>query len=341
MKKRDVSIDFWRGMAIISVILIHTVFHSGERYVPISIACISLLFDIPVFMFISGMVYAIKGDFASKIKEIVHLLYRWTIFVVILFIYLYIVDKENVFFKDFFSWISFRPSANSIYSIGLKYSLWFMIYYIQSVLLCSLVIDFFKHKKFSLKYYGYFLILLFFMLISTNNGVSYFSLSSNLLGYAFFFILGYIAYNNNFLDKLWKYGVSIFTLLIIILGLFKFNGFSISDLQTLKGNMSYIYVLVSLFSLFTVLFLKNKFKYKSFFAKVISFVGKNSICMYFAQGISSSLLYLIEPNINLPLCYKLFTMFVINLSISSTIFVLLYFIFKLFDFFYNKILEKK
>lgn len=54
-KIRDVYLDFYRGIAAISVVLIHTVYWSGEGYLSESILrTLVLLVDVPLFVFLSG-----------------------------------------------------------------------------------------------------------------------------------------------------------------------------------------------------------------------------------------------------------------------------------------------
>ena len=70
MKKSNVErnngIDFFKGLAAISVIFIHTVFHSGNNYVPLNISCYALLFDVPVFMCISGITLKFNSSPVKK-----------------------------------------------------------------------------------------------------------------------------------------------------------------------------------------------------------------------------------------------------------------------------------
>ena len=44
MKKRNYNIDFLRGIATISIIIIHTAFWSGTEYLPSWVSNLTLLF---------------------------------------------------------------------------------------------------------------------------------------------------------------------------------------------------------------------------------------------------------------------------------------------------------
>ena len=50
-KQRDSYIDVVKGLALLSIMLIHTVFWSGQDYVPSFCQNIVLCFDVPVFFF--------------------------------------------------------------------------------------------------------------------------------------------------------------------------------------------------------------------------------------------------------------------------------------------------
>lgn len=54
-KQRDSYIDVVKGLALLSIMLIHTVFWSGQDYVPSFCQNIVLCFDVPVFFLLSGM----------------------------------------------------------------------------------------------------------------------------------------------------------------------------------------------------------------------------------------------------------------------------------------------
>jgi len=53
-KKRLETVDIWKGITILSVVLIHTVFWSGRLYLPDWTRQVVLLLDVTVFFFISG-----------------------------------------------------------------------------------------------------------------------------------------------------------------------------------------------------------------------------------------------------------------------------------------------
>ena len=341
MKKRVNSIDFFRGIAALSVIMIHTVFHSGNSYVPANIQGWFLLIDIPIFIYLSGLLFAYNESSRKKLIEIGNLIKKWFIFCVICYIYLMIVDKGNIYYRDFVSWLVFNPITNSIYTISLKSSLSFMHYYIIAGIVCSVVIYFIKSGSKENEYYKnvfYVLLFMIFMLLTVNvNSGDYFSMNSTGIGYCIFFLIGFLSYKYKF-KNLKQYLITMIVLNIIIFEVFHVNGYTMARLQNLKSVMNYTYVLVSLNSIFTIIFLKDRLKCKGLVFKPINFIGKNAFYMYFAQGINSSLLYLIVPKISMEsLALKIITMFLINLSMASLIFIILVLFYKTVDKIINKI----
>lgn len=66
-KKRFESIDIWKGITILSVVLIHTVFWSGRFYLPDWTRQVVLLLDVTVFFFISG--YLLRSRSSKIVVE--------------------------------------------------------------------------------------------------------------------------------------------------------------------------------------------------------------------------------------------------------------------------------
>lgn len=92
--KRDGFVDFFKGALILWVIHIHTVFWSGQYYLPEIARQTSLLIDVAAFVFISG--YLTKSsDFASSlrksIKQLISLYSNYIAFSCLLLIPLYFI----------------------------------------------------------------------------------------------------------------------------------------------------------------------------------------------------------------------------------------------------------
>lgn len=342
--KRNNGIDFFRGLAAISVIFIHTVFHSGNNYVPLNISCYSLLFDIPVFMCIAGMTLSFSKSYLSKIDELINLFKKWLFFGLFCFIYLFIFDREELHYTDLFPWLVLKVKSSSDLLISLQASMSFFTYYIQVTIFFSLIIFFIRKSKIEYnlqnKFLSFLILILFFILISLNYNVPYLGLNTIFVAYSFFYCIGYLSMSYTF--KSTKAFIAI-EILFIAINLFSFYSFNydISHLQNLKMSMNFLYPLISLPSLFLVIYLRDKFEYSNKLCQLINFVGKNAIFMFFAQGLSSSLLFKIVSLVNIKLLgLKIFVMFVINIIIAILFFVLVLYFYKLLSGLLKKIIEK-
>ena len=96
----------------------------------------------------------------------------------------------------------------------------------------------------------------------------------------------------------------------------------LSDLQTIKFSFSVVYLPFSLISIILFWYLKDKLKIKD--KNPIVYIGKNAIWFYFAQGISSSLLYYIYPYISNHRDIVVFPiMLIINIALATIMAIIL------------------
>ena len=81
--KRDLYIDFAKGLATLSIVFIHTAFWSGQLYLPSEVRTLSLLIDVPVFFALSGLT---SGNNVEKtLYRLLKLQVTYMIFVSFLF----------------------------------------------------------------------------------------------------------------------------------------------------------------------------------------------------------------------------------------------------------------
>ena len=140
-------IDLVRGICALSIVFIHTCFHSGGSYVPMPMRSISLLLDVPAFFFIAGMTRAyIQKD------TILTQLFKLSMIFVLLGFRCNLVDGEV-------TWASiFRP----LFLMGLNVSrlfgaaagsYWFVPIYACTIILGGVAI---KHTGGGVYYGDYF-----------------------------------------------------------------------------------------------------------------------------------------------------------------------------------------
>lgn len=324
---RNYYIDFMRGLAIISVILIHTAWHSGQKYVPEIVRNLTLLYEVPAFFFISGWTYTYIKSKDKYLKGLLNLQIKYIIYMVIVFILILISQMGTANIQNLWNWI-FHNYSSTYPLQSVQYSLWFMKTYFVTILFSMVLIKLFDKKKLIICN-----TLLILIVLQTIN-IKYFNqiiiglnVSLNyIIFYTFIFLLGYYLKdykisNKNFLLLLVINAIA----LIAMQYIFKFN---ILDIQSNKYNTNLVYLLWSMFGIYVILFLKQYWvSFKS--NNVIVKLGQDSIYLYFAQGISSSLLYFISPYINMNWYIKLPIMFIINLIMAITVMIVLKFLIEL------------
>lgn len=81
---RDYNLDFFKGLASISIVFIHTAFYSGETYIPGIMRTICLLVDVPLFIFLSGWGLSYNKDYKKIFYGMINTWVKWILFVTIL-----------------------------------------------------------------------------------------------------------------------------------------------------------------------------------------------------------------------------------------------------------------
>lgn len=303
--KRDYSIDNIRGIATLSVLYIHTVWWSGESYVPGYVKNLALLLDVPVFFVLTGCLIAIfkKIDFISQSYKIV------------MYFAIYVCFYQLLFWE-----FNIESILKAIFMIGLDTpsffvvngSYWFVPTYVVSLLVSSLLII--KHENII----NYLIPLSFLYL--TYAFVFNYSIGVSLLGVGFDSIVYYsscILLGFRFIkskDKRIFYFALLLMFFCWLMWILIENKYIF--LQNFKFPLSLPYVMASCFSIFLTFYFVNKINKK---IPILTFIGASSIHFYLAQGISSTLIYHFVNHIYYFWLLKLAILFLINLIIFLSI----------------------
>lgn len=316
-KQRNHYVDFIRGIAIICIVLIHTAWHSGTQYVPTLVRNMTLLFETPIFFFIAGWTFSYVKSNKKYISGLIKLQYRYMIYMTIVFIILVISTHGKYVIGDLINWF-FHNYTDTYPLRSVAYSLWFMRTYFVSVVFGIVLITYLSYNGLK-KVCGILWIMIIIQTFSSNifNTISIgLNVTLNyVVFYTFIYLLGYMLkdYKMNNLQFAIIIAVNIIALLI-----FKYLlGYDILDIQANKQNTNMIYLLWSMFGITLVIFLKRYML--NMRENMICQLGKRTIYLYFAQGISSSLLYFILPYVQLKWPIKLTILFLINLVIAILI----------------------
>lgn len=307
--KRDLYIDFAKGFATLSIIFIHTVYWSGQYYVPAEWRIASLLMDVPLFFALSGLTSGANVE--KTLYRLLKLQITFMIFVTFLFFldYLFKVFGLNFFgldwMKNFYSTFGSKYVPNNIsdvpqwQNLGNWYlhqytnadtfpvvmgSFWYLKVYFILTVFGVLILRFFS------KHVNWFIGLCFGLTLIFNLFPQFYPTGQ--VGYVAFYLgLFLVAHQlkGKKIPKKWipfLYGI----LFIILIFLFwNFGKELFLKMNKAKFPPKLLYVFWSCFSILTLFVLYNRVKISK--PNFITHIGKNAIFYYFAQGMSSSLVY--------------------------------------------------
>lgn len=337
MKERNNNIDFLRGIATLCIILIHTAFWSGELYLPAWFKNLTLIIDVPVFMFISGISFSYVNSAIKNLYALIKQWKKWIFFLVFYTLIILIFFRSQFSVKDFLGWIVYYfPRTTSL--IVVQGSIWFWIMYIKVTLLCTIIININniiekdKQKNIRNLICVLSLILIAFIYSSVSD-INILLFDRMTLFFSIVYLLGYLSVNYKLnLVKTIIYEV---IALLVTICLFYAYRYGIGDIQDIKFSFSIVYLAFSMISIILFGYLKDRLKIKD--KNIINYIGKNAIWFYFSQGISSSVLYFIYPYVNKLNHIILFTlMLLLNIIMSFAIAILLEKAYNLFSAFLKK-----
>lgn len=330
--KRDLFIDYAKGIATLSVIFIHTVFWSGQFYVPTELRILSLLIDVPLFYALSGITSG--GNVDKTLMRLLKLQITYMLFVGLLFVLDYLIKVVGLSFfgeaafKEMFQifgekyvprslsyypqwqnlgnwWVHSYTNADSFPVV--MGSFWYLKVYFILTVFGVLVLRFFpRHVEWIVAVcLGLTAIYALFPWLYPSGQVGYVAL------YLGIFLLANLLKGRK-LSGTW--GLILATASILSLGLlFYVKGteyFYLINKQKFPPRLPYVLWIAP--SLLLLFYLYNRVKISR--ESVVTFIGQNAIFFYFAQGISSSLIYFMVVPLEelLPWPVLLIITFVVN-----------------------------
>ncbi|WP_407505430.1 acyltransferase family protein [Elizabethkingia miricola] len=309
--KRDLYIDFAKGLATLSIIFIHTAFWSGQFYIPSEFRVLSLLIDVPIFFALSGITSS--GNIEKTLYRLLKLQITYMIFVTGLFFADWIFKVGVITFwdtdtlKSFYStfggkYIPQNPSAAIDWAqLGNWYlhsytncdtfpvvmgSFWYLkVYYIVTIL-GVLILRFFK------QHISWFIALCIALTLIFNIDPN--NYPSGQVGYVVYylgvFLIGF-QLKGKTIKKAYIPVLYVLAAISIITIGYIYGPDIYYKINKQKFPPQIPYIVWSLLSLITVFVLYNRLKITK--DTFINNIGRNAIFFYFAQGISSSLVYFI------------------------------------------------
>ena len=295
---RVVSLDIFRGIAIINILFIHTVWWHGTKYIAIdSVREFSLLIDVPFFFFLAGWSAShVPNNIKLYFRRFVSLYIPYLFLGLLIFSYLYIFRFSKLNFVTFISnWGIFNYTKFFGYDpfIG---ALWFLKVYI-SIFLISPALKFIAKFPYASSVFLCFLLFLITMFSFGNPGWQSFRLFGiwslrQLIFFSFFYYIGIISKKTqlHFLE-LCLVLIILTTGVLINLQYFDF-AFSI---HKHKFPPAFFYLTVSSYSVTLALFFKtfeNKFNLlkTNFTIRFLEMCGQRSYYIFLYQGFTNSIM---------------------------------------------------
>lgn len=337
--KRDLYIDFAKGIATLAIIFIHTVFWSGQFYVPTELRTLSLLFDVPLFFALSGITSG--GNVEKTFYRLLKLQITYMIFVTFLFFldYFFKVFGLSTFgldwMKNFYATFGSKYAPQNIstlpqwQNLGNWYlhsysnadtfpvvmgSFWYLKVYFILTVFGVLILKFFP------KHINWFIAVCFGLTLIFNAFPPYYPTGQ--VGYVAFYLGLFLLANKIKGKKIqvkWIPLVYAGVVLALIL-LFSSYGTEIFyKMNKQKFPPKTPYIVWSFFSLAILFTLYNRLKIKK--ENFITYIGRNAIFYYFAQGMSSSLIYFIVVNLKEKMHWAILMvlMYIVNIFLAIAI----------------------
>lgn len=337
--KRDLYIDFAKGLATLSIIFIHTAFWSGQFYILPEVRVFSLVFDVALFYTLSGITSG--NNIEKTFYRLLKLQVTYMIFVTFLFFLDYFFKVFGLTFfslewlQNFYSTFGSKYTATHVSAIpqwqnlGNWYlheytnadtfpvvmgSFWYLkVYYILTVL-GVLILKFFP------KHVNWFLGLCVTLTLLFNLFPHLYPTGQ--VGYVAFYMSVFLIGNRMRGKKIPTKMIPIlYGVVAIALGwMFWYYGSEIFyKINKQKFPPKLPYIIWSLFSLTTLFVFYNRLKISK--ESIITYIGKNAIFFYFAQGISSSLVYFLVVPLkeHLPWYILMIIIYIINIILAFII----------------------
>lgn len=334
--KRDLYIDFAKGLATLSVIFIHTTYWSGQFYVPGEVRIFSLLFDVVLFYALSGITSS--GNVEKTMYRLLKLQITYMIFVTVLFFADYFFKVcgmqffGNSWLMDFYGTfggkyvpksISMQPQWQNLgnwylhqYSNADTFpvvmgSFWYLKVYFILAFFGTLIVRFFS------QHIPHFIVLCLTLAAIFNIFPQYYP--SGQVGYVTFYLAIFLIGHQMRGKKIPTKWIALLYVLVVatLIGLFWFYDKELFyQLNKQKFPPKWSYMVYLSFCLLTLFVGYNRLKVEK--NNLITYIGKNAIFYYFAQGISSSLIYfMVIPFKDKMAWYILLPLiFIINLAMA-------------------------
>lgn len=300
---RDRYLDFFKGLLILWVIQIHTVFWSGTEYIPDMYRQLSLLIDVSGFVFISGYLTKVS-DFGSSFQKslkqfkILYLEYLVLSCLLIfpLWLFYFFKEKSNPdLLLAIISMLRVNPVGDLWEDLAVyPGSLWYMAVYFSLLPFIPFVLSLFGSRKLRIVILTAVLVLFVICGDLDWNYPFLFTETIYFLFYLFIFLLGTSYKLDEERIPLRYLKLSLLTTVTVCLLLFFFIKGGTLNLQINKFPPNIIYLpysllVIHLFTIFRQMFKSAPISHPNQALQFLEWCGKNSYSIYLMQGIVCSI----------------------------------------------------
>lgn len=308
---RDLYIDFAKGLATLSIIFIHTAFWSGQFYIPAEVRVFSLVFDVALFYALSGITSG--SNIEKTFYRLLKLQITYMIFVTFLFFldYFFKVFGLNFFslewLQQFYSTFGSKYAATAI-SMEPQWQIlgnWYLHEYTNADTFPVVMGSFWYLKVyFILTVFGVLILRFFPRHINWFIGLcTALTLIFNIfpwiyptgqVGYVAFYLCVFLIAHQMRGRKIPLKTIPVLYGMVAVALMWMFWNYGSEIFYKINRNKfppKIPYIIWTFFSLVTLFVFYNRLKISK--ESFITYIGKNAIFFYFAQGISSSLVYFV------------------------------------------------
>lgn len=301
--KRDGFLDFFKGLLILWVVHIHTVFWLGIGYIPEIVRERSLLIDVATFFFISGYLTKLSdllSSFKKSLKQFTNLYLNYLVFSCLLLVPLTLL----FIFKDktipdlqlaVLSMLRVDPAGELWGDIPVYGgSMWYLCVYFSILWFPPIFSSFFGSRNSRIAIL-IFLLLAFYVSRYLNLNQSFLFTQTNLiLFYLFIYMLGVTYRQEERNVKVLYLNLSLLLNIILCFVIFFHFDQGVLKMQELKFPPSFNYLIYSLPLIHIFAIAKSSERYSNFassnkFAALSEWCGRNVYFVYLVQGVVCSL----------------------------------------------------
>lgn len=335
---RDNTLDLLRGLAALNIILIHTVFWSGEAYVPTAIRSAALVVDVPLFFFLSGWslsyVRSLKKSLLSLLSTYLkYLVFLASYWAMLLGLRAAFGWNDGLTLENLLANLRFRGIQNTALPVVMG-SIWFMRVYYLVIPVGALVrwaafrLSGGEKRLLNLLLGGALAADLFgLVFIWQGRTVPWLPPDVQFYFYLAFVLLGLLCRETSVSRLSWALGMIGMDAVLMLLAARRF-GLDWKNMQEMKFPPNVVYFFFSLISIAAALWLKGR-RLSLSPGNPLCRIGRSALLFYFCQGIGASVLMKLMPRVELVWYLKLPLACCVNLAVTLVLVVLLAGLYKL------------